>query len=612
MSEFVFNCSFCGQAISTDDSLCGQADICPVCKNSISIPIPGLMQGAQFGDFELLEILGAGATGEVWKARQLSMDRIVALKILLPNLTTNKNFIERFQKEARHSAKLTHPMIVTAYYYGQDKGIHYLAITYVEGKTIADVLKEGKVYSEREALEIIKGIATALAYAWKEFNIIHRDIKPENIMIDLKGNPMLLDLGIAKNTSEDTGLTMTGMVIGTPYYMSPEQAVGDKTIDFRSDIYSLGATLYHLLTGNVPYQADSAMAIMMKHLNDTYHAPTSINSNISKSTEQIIKKMMEKDQNLRYQDWNDLIEDIDRVLRKKKLIHAKPEQNPFFKNILILSIFTIIALAISAGIFYAVSTKNTFSLKTIEPKKQISKPEKKDKVIQKNKSSVIKNNIKTNKKNQNIKLKEDINSKKTKKNIESKIEKKTTSKPKKTEKKTPKKKSLEIASKKIAQKKINTKKINTKKENTKKEAIKTFPKTSDNNTTVDTDDFQIGKDPKFFKEVASNLDTTKHSYNEVESYWDSINGKEFNWQGKIDNYRSLGLNDGYEVRVAAPGAKLFNGFNIILHIKDKTKTEDLGNNRKIMFKGTIFRKQPIKNTGAVIIHMKDVHIKLIF
>ena len=606
MSEFVFNCPFCDQSIAADDSLCGEPDVCPNCENNIFIPIPGLEPGVQFGDFELEELLGSGATGEVWKARQLSMNRIVALKVLLPNLTTNKNFIERFKQEAHHSAKLSHPMIVTAYYYGQDKGIHYLAITYVEGKTIADKLKKGKIYTEAKALGIIRGISTALAYAWNDFRIIHRDIKPENIMIDIKGNPMLLDLGIAKSTDEEMGLTMTGMVIGTPYYMSPEQAKGHKNIDFRADIYSLGATLYHMVVGKVPYSADSTMAIMLKHLNDELPSPREKNPSISINTEKIIKKMMEKDRDNRYQSWENLIEDIDRVLKKKKVIHAKKvpkSSKSSFKSFLILFFFTIVAAGIAAGFFYVKKLKKLKIFPINIPIIQADKGKITPKLQNKIENITPKAEGKT----------ADVSEKKatTSKNSEKKAKLKRTNK---TLKATNKKSTPQKVDKKVSNKKtkIDRKKYKEKKNN---EVVKHKKGTTSitkvegdkkDNTLVDQDDIQLGDNPKSFKYVAEKLDEKKHSIVEIENYWDSIVGTRFSWNGIITYYRSQGVNE-LEIRVSVPGAKLFNDYNVVLHLKTNKETmKQLGKNRMIVFEGEVYKKQPIKNTGAVVIHMKDI------
>ena len=332
MSEIIFKCSNCQTSIVSDDGLCGEIIICPACENEVVIPIPGIEAGIELGDFELYELIGSGASGEVWLSYQKSMDRNVALKILNPKMASDQTFINRFRKEAKNSAKMAHPNIVTAYYYGEEKGLCYLAITYVDGHTLDKRLGEGICFDEKEALFIIKSIARALQYAWGEFKIVHRDIKPENIMISKKGVPMLLDLGISKNTQEDIALTLTGTVVGTPYYMSPEQAVGDKGIDFRSDIYALGTTLYHMLTGRVPFHATTSMAIIMKHLNEDFVPLDALNPKISKQCCVLIDIMMAKNKPERHQSYDALIQDIELVLKGKYPLSARPSEKSFSKT----------------------------------------------------------------------------------------------------------------------------------------------------------------------------------------------------------------------------------------------------------------------------------------
>lgn len=314
MAGIVFQCSACSHSISSDDSLCGEITSCSECGADVLVPIPGLESGATCGDFKLLERLGAGAMGEVWLAEQTSMERRVALKVLFPQLASDKRFVERFLKEAKNSAKLSHPNIVTAFHAGVDRGIYYLAISFVSGDTIESALEKAHVYEEKEALRITRDIAAALEYAWDEYKILHRDIKPANIIIDKKGVPMLLDMGISKSLDEDSALTMTGTVVGTPYYMSPEQAIASEDVDFRSDIYSLGTTLYHMLTGSVPFQAGTAMAIIMRHLHDELPPPRERNSEISENCEILLRVMMAKKREQRPQSWSALVKDITEVL----------------------------------------------------------------------------------------------------------------------------------------------------------------------------------------------------------------------------------------------------------------------------------------------------------
>ena len=317
MAEIDFKCPKCMKSVKSDDSLCGEFMTCPACSEEIVIPIPGLTEKMSIGDFELIEKLGSGSMGEVWLAYQQTMDRKVALKILAPKYGSDSKFIDRFMSEVKHSAKLSHPNIVTAFYAGTDKGHYYLAISYVIGKTVEDIQAEEGKFEEKRALKIVLSVVDALEYAWNEFKILHRDIKPANIMINKRGEAMLLDLGIAKSVEEESNLTMTGTVVGTPYYISPEQAMALTDIDFRADIYSLGTTLYHMVTGTVPYNATTAMAIIMKHINEDFPVPTQFNPEISDECTMLIQIMMSKEREDRQRSWGELRNDIERVLDGK-------------------------------------------------------------------------------------------------------------------------------------------------------------------------------------------------------------------------------------------------------------------------------------------------------
>lgn len=317
MPSITFECPDCKKNIIADSSLCGNVIICKDCGSSVVIPIPGIQKGLDIGGFQLKDKLGVGGMGEVWLAYHAAMDRHVALKILSPKFTSNKEFLDRFIKEAKHSGKLSHPNIVTAYHAGSENGIYYLAISYVDGKCLKDRIDSSEMIPEREALLIAKSIADALGYAWDEFRIVHRDIKPANIIIDKKGVTKILDLGISKSLDEDNSLTMTGTFVGTPYYMSPEQALGDKNIDFRADIYSLGATLYHMLTGTLPFDANTVMAIVSRHLRDPLPPAGERNPALSKQCCALLEVLMAKKREERQQSWLEVMKDIDLVLQGK-------------------------------------------------------------------------------------------------------------------------------------------------------------------------------------------------------------------------------------------------------------------------------------------------------
>jgi hypothetical protein len=199
-------------------------------------------------------------------------------------------------------------------------------MSYVDGSELDDLLKaSGGFLPETQALRIIRDIADALRYAWDKFRILHRDIKPANIMVTSDGVAKLMDMGISKSMSEDSGLTMTGVVIGTPYYMSPEQARADGELDCRSDIYALGSTLYHTVTGQVPYDATTAMGILAKHITDPFPPPRDRNPGVSEECSVLLEIMMAKKPDDRQRDWSAVIQDIDLVLSGEFPVTPRPE-----------------------------------------------------------------------------------------------------------------------------------------------------------------------------------------------------------------------------------------------------------------------------------------------
>jgi len=266
----------------------------------------------QIPGFELIRKLGEGGMGATYLARQVSMDRLVALKILRKKLSEKSRFIDRFRREARVAGRLNHQNIVQAMDVGESAGFHYLVMEYVEGRNLVDMLPEDEAMDEKTAVGYVRQIADALVFA-NEQKIIHRDIKPDNIMVTSDGVAKLCDFGLAKQTAEDSSLTQTGVAMGTPHYISPEQARGKTDTDIRGDIYSLGATLYHLVTGQTPYQGPTAAVVMTKHLNEQLPWPQDVNDSVSDGCARVITKMMAKDPEDRYQKPEDLVADLKSV-----------------------------------------------------------------------------------------------------------------------------------------------------------------------------------------------------------------------------------------------------------------------------------------------------------
>ena len=267
--------------------------------------------GVRFGDYEILAELGAGGMGKVYRARDLTLERIVALKTLAPHFGSDTGFVQRFLKEARAAARLNHPSIVQIYDFGQVGDTYYLAMEYVDGHSLGAYLRRGH-FTERDALLVIRHAARALAVAHAE-GLVHRDIKPDNLMLTSKGEVKLVDLGIAKRVDEDQALTQTGQAVGTPHYISPEQIRGSKDIDARADIYSLGATLYHLVTGHTPFRGTSGALVMSMHLVQPLADPRSYVPGLSEGICRVIRKMMAKSRDERYSDVDALDRDLYRI-----------------------------------------------------------------------------------------------------------------------------------------------------------------------------------------------------------------------------------------------------------------------------------------------------------
>jgi serine/threonine protein kinase len=222
--------------------------------------------GQLLGDFRLERRLGEGGMGQVYLAQQLSLQRKVAIKLLRSDFAENESFLKRFEAEAKAIAQLTHPNIVQVYAVGNEQGCRYMALEYVEGTNLKDYLYKKGPPELPISLVIMRQIAAALLKA-SELGIMHRDIKPENILITRKVEVKVADFGLSRIVGDDVHLTQTGTTMGTPLYMSPEQIMG-KAVDPRTDLYSFGATSYHLLTGQPPFMADSAMAVGVRHLTD--------------------------------------------------------------------------------------------------------------------------------------------------------------------------------------------------------------------------------------------------------------------------------------------------------------------------------------------------------
>jgi len=268
------------------------------------------LEGQQLGEFEILERLGQGGMGAVYKARQRSLKRLVALKTLQLSIAEDAEYIARFQQEAVAAAGLNHPNLVQVHSAGENDGLHWFAMEYVEGESAKARLNRKGRLDPLEAIAITLHVATALEYGWRKAALIHRDIKPDNIFLSSDGEVKLGDLGLAKSAGQTTGLTVTGHSMGTPHYISPEQVQDMKVVDFRADIYSLGCTLYHFLSGRAPFDGTSAVAIMVKHINEPVPILQEAWPECPEVLNEVVGKMMQKDPARRQQDYAELIRDL--------------------------------------------------------------------------------------------------------------------------------------------------------------------------------------------------------------------------------------------------------------------------------------------------------------
>ncbi len=265
--------------------------------------------------YEIAGVLGQGGMGTVYLARQLSLNRQVAVKILPRHLAGDESYVARFHQEAMAAAKIKHSGIVQIYDAGEENGLCYFVMEYVSGETTLHRVRRKGRLDDSSALLIAEAVAVALEYAWSEAKLVHRDLKPDNILIDGDGTIKVVDLGLAKLVGHSSqAITLSKMMIGTPHYCAPEQARGESAVDLRADIYSLGATLYHFLVGAAPFSDTSGVSAMVRNVTDYLPDPMECHPDISEPIVWLIETMMAKDKNHRQQRWDDVLADIDRVM----------------------------------------------------------------------------------------------------------------------------------------------------------------------------------------------------------------------------------------------------------------------------------------------------------
>ena len=271
------------------------------------------LEGRLLGNrYEILENIGNGGMATVYKAKCHVLNRYVAVKVLRDEFTTDEEFVKRFNTEAQSAASLTHPNIVSVYDVGSEGDIHYIVMELIKGKTLKEIINEDGALSWKWSVNVAIQIASALETAHKN-NIIHRDIKPHNIIITEDGIAKVTDFGIAKAVSNST-ITAFGTTIGSVHYFSPEHARGGYT-DAKSDLYSLGVVLYEMVTGQVPFNADTPVSVALKHMQEIPKEPMELNPNVPKAVNDIIMKAMQKDTNLRYQNATEMLRDLSKALK---------------------------------------------------------------------------------------------------------------------------------------------------------------------------------------------------------------------------------------------------------------------------------------------------------
>ena len=283
-----------------------------VTRSASTASSPDLL-GETFGDFRILRLLGQGGMGRVYLAEQLSLKRKVALKVLREDVAANPTALERFKAESKTVARLSHANIVQVYTVGEHEGRHYMVLEYVEGKSLRDYLLRTGPLEVPLVLSLMRKVASAL-YRASEMGIVHRDVKPENILLTRKAEAKVADFGLSRclDLDQPLDLTRSGTTVGTPLYMSPEQVEG-KTVDCRSDIYSFGVTCYHMLAGQTPFTGSHAFEIAIKHVRDEPVPLETIRPDVPPALCAVIRKMMAKTPQARYQSARYLLKDIARV-----------------------------------------------------------------------------------------------------------------------------------------------------------------------------------------------------------------------------------------------------------------------------------------------------------
>ena len=297
-------CGDCGTHLPVSEEI-------PIPTQTIEVPKEELTTGSTFARrYQIIEELGKGGMGKVYKANDVDIKEKVAIKLIKPEISTDKNTIERFQNELKFARKIRHKNVCQMYDLNREKGTYYISMEYVEGENLRNMIRMSGQLGIGTTISVAKQVCSGLEEAHK-LGVIHRDLKPSNIMIDREGNVRIMDFGIARSLKEK-GITGAGVMIGTPEYMSPEQVEGKET-DKRSDIYSLGVILYEMVTGRVPFEGDTALAIAVKQKTEKPKDPKEFNTQLSEDLSSLILRCLEKDKEMRYQTAEELRSGLENI-----------------------------------------------------------------------------------------------------------------------------------------------------------------------------------------------------------------------------------------------------------------------------------------------------------
>ena len=316
--------------------------------------------GREIGGYRILQLLGKGGMGRVYKAMQVSLDRIVAIKILSKQYATNAPFIERFRREAMALARLSHPNVVAVYDVGESDGFHYFSMEYMVGGTIAQKISRGRKLPPETTVNMMIDVARGLEYAEKQ-GIVHRDIKPANMMLDRQDNVKIGDLGIARSIDESQADIGPVGVYGSPHYIAPEQGSGG-IADHRSDIYSLGASFYRILTGKTLFRGSSARDVILKHLHEQATPLRELEPRLPNILCRAVEKMICKDPSDRYQNAGEVVEALEKVRHKmhaplisksnRSKLRASRSKSKRATNLAVAAVVTAVVMLAACLLYY--------------------------------------------------------------------------------------------------------------------------------------------------------------------------------------------------------------------------------------------------------------------